>query len=86
MNNKQKKRGRPKTSTRVITKSSQAGTKEGYTRATFIIREEYLEKIKAQAYWERKEIKQVIEEILEKHLEGKKIKSIPDSGQKAYKG
>lgn len=86
MKNTKKKRGRPKISTRVITKSFQEGTKEGYTRATFILREDYLEKIKAQAYWERKEIKQVVEEILEKHLEGKRIKPIPNGGQNAYKG
>jgi hypothetical protein len=77
MKNKQKKKGRPKTSTRVITKSSQEGTKDGYTRATFIVREDYLEKIKAQAYWERKEIKRVVEEILANHLKGKKIRPRP---------
>ena len=86
MKNTKKKRGRPKISNRIITKSSQEGTKEGYTRATFIVREDHLEKIKAQAYWERKEIKQVVEEILGKHLEGKRIKPIPVSVQKAYKG
>lgn len=56
------KRGRPKTSTRVITKSSQEGTKDGYTRATFIVREDLLEKIKNFAYNNNKQIKQVIEE------------------------
>jgi hypothetical protein len=77
MEGKQKKRGRPRSSFREISKSSQEGTKEGYTRATFIMREDYLEKIKAIAYWENREIKQVLEEILGKQLEGKKVKPRP---------
>ena len=76
MERKQKKRGRPKTSMRVITKSSQEGTKEGYTRATFIMREDYLEKIKTQARREKKEIKQVLEEVLKGHFKGYKSKTI----------
>lgn len=59
------KRGRPATSTREITKSSQEGTKEGETRATFIVKEELLEKLKAVAYWDRIKIKDVIASALE---------------------
>jgi len=59
------KRGRPATSTREITKSSQEGTKEGETRATFIVKEELLEKLKAIAYWDRKLIKDVVASALE---------------------
>ena len=59
------KRGRPKTSTREITKSSQKGTKENETRATFIINEELLEKLKAIAYWDRKLIKEVVDTALQ---------------------
>ena len=59
------KRGRPATSTREITKSSQEGTKEGETRATFIVKEELLEKLKAIAYWDRKLIKEVVTSALE---------------------
>jgi len=54
------KRGRPKTQNKIITKSSQEGTKENETRATFIINEELLEKLKAIAYWDRVLIKEVI--------------------------
>jgi len=54
------KRGRPVTQTKEITKSSQEGTKENETRATFIINEELLEKLKAIAYWDRVLIKDVI--------------------------
>ena len=59
------KRGRPKTSTREITKSSQEGTKEKETRATFIVNEDLLDKLKAIAYWDRKLIKEVINTALE---------------------
>jgi hypothetical protein len=60
------KRGRPKTQTKVITKSSQEGTKENETRATFIVNEDLLEKLKAIAYWERSLIKEVVASALEK--------------------
>ena len=59
------KRGRPATSTREITKSSQEGTKEGETRATFIVKEELVDKLKAIAYWDRKLIKEVVTSALE---------------------
>ena len=59
------KRGRPKTSTRVVTKSSQEGTKENETRATFIINEELLDKLKAIAYWDRVLIKDVVNTALQ---------------------
>ena len=58
------KRGRPVTQTKEITKSSQEGTKENETRATFIINEELLEKLKAIAYWDRVLIKDVINTAL----------------------
>ena len=60
------KRGRPVTQTKEITKSSQEGTKEGETRATFIVKEGLLEKLKAIAYWERILIKEVVTSALEK--------------------
>lgn len=63
--NDKPKRGRPKTSTREITKSSQEGTKENETRATFIINEELLDKLKAIAYWDRVLIKDVINTALQ---------------------
>ena len=59
------KRGRPVTQTKEITKSSQEGTKENETRATFIINEELLDKLKAIAYWDRKLIKEVVDTALQ---------------------
>jgi hypothetical protein len=59
------KRGRPVTQTKEITKSSQEGTKENETRATFIINEELLDKLKAIAYWDRVLIKDVVNVALQ---------------------
>jgi len=59
------KRGRPVTQTKEITKSSQEGTKENETRATFIINEEILDKLKAIAYWDRVLIKDVVNTALQ---------------------
>jgi hypothetical protein len=60
-----KKVGRPVTQFKEITKSSQEGTKENETRATFIVKEDLLEKLKAVAYWDRLLIKDVINEALQ---------------------
>lgn len=67
--NDKPKRGRPKTSTKEITKSSQEGTKEKETRATFIVNEELLEKLKAIAYWDRKLIKEVVNTALQDRVD-----------------
>jgi hypothetical protein len=58
----------------LIAKSSQEGLKDGWTRATFILRKDHLEKIKALSYWKRRNIKEVLDEILEGYLKGKRIK------------
>lgn len=77
------KRGRPKTQNKIVTKSSQEGTKENETRATFIINEELLEKLKAIAYWDRVLIKEVIntslqETVLKYEKKNGDIKPIPN--------
>ena len=48
-----------------------------YIVATYLIKEELNGLLKREAYWERKKIKQVINEILEKHFKDKNIKPIP---------
>ena len=62
------KKGRPQTVFKEITKSSQEGTKENETRATFIVNEDLLEKLKAIAYWDRVLIKEVINTALEEAI------------------
>ena len=59
-----------------IISTSEKGLQEGWTRNTFILRRDYLEKIKALAYWERKKVKEVVDEALGSYLKGKKIRPI----------
>jgi hypothetical protein len=54
--------------------TSQRGLQNGWTRNTFILRKEYLEKLKALAYWERKTIKDVVDEALGSYLKSKVTK------------
>lgn len=56
---------------REITKTSQEGTKEGETRATFIVRQDLLEKVKDFAYWERLQIKEVVNTAIEQYFADK---------------
>lgn len=75
---KPKKVGRPQTQFKEITKSSQQGTKEGETRATFIVNEELLDKLKAIAYWDRELLKETINKALLEYVSKKKIKPRPE--------
>ena len=59
-----------------IAKSSQEGLQDGWTRATFILRKDHLEKVKALAYWDRKKVKEVIDEALGAYLRGRRIKTM----------
>jgi hypothetical protein len=61
-----KKPGRPRDpNKRTPEKSSQEGTKNDETRATFIVNEETLDKLKAIAYWDRTLIKEVVNTALQ---------------------
>lgn len=51
-----------------ITKTSQIGTKEKETRATFIVNEDLLEKLKSVAYWDRALIKDVVNNAFEDYI------------------
>ncbi len=65
---------------KLILNSKRAGLKQGWTRATFIVKEDKLMKLKALAYWERKEIKEIIDCAFEAFLAGKDIKPIDKGG------
>ncbi len=65
-------RGRPKTNLRQVSKTSQQGTKENETRATFIVNEKQLEELKAIAHWERVTIKEALIESFSLYLLSKK--------------
>ena len=59
-----------------IAKSSQEGLQDGWTRATFILRKDHSEKVKALAYWDRKKVKEVMDEALGAYLRGRRIKTM----------
>ncbi len=56
-----------------VQKTSEAGLQDGWTRATFIVQKEQLEKIKALAYWDRKKVKDVVGEALGEYLGNREI-------------
>ena len=56
-----------------VQSKSMEGLPQGWTRATFIIREDHLGKLKDLAYQNRKQIKEVIDEALDSYLRGKRI-------------
>ena len=61
--------GRPRTSTKIVRDTTEEGTKAGEKRATFIVREDLLEKVKAIAYWDRVKIKDVMDAAMDKHIQ-----------------
>ncbi len=71
------KRGRPVTQTKENNTGVREGTKEGELRATFIVKEKLLEKLKAIAYWDRKLIKDVIASALEETIDKYEKKNGP---------
>ncbi|MBI2353386.1 hypothetical protein HYV11_04065 [Candidatus Dependentiae bacterium] len=64
-----------------IIPAAKRGLQHHLIRATFILRQEYLEKIKSYAYWERLQIKDVFDEMCEQFFKNKKIRSIPEKKQ-----
>ena len=60
-----------KQSRKEITKTTQEGTYEGDIRATFILNEAKLEKLKALAYWERITQKDLIDQAIDMLLKSK---------------
>ncbi len=58
--------------------SLERGLQDGWTRATFVLRKDYLNKLKAVSYWDRKKIKEVIDEALGTYLKGKKVKPMKE--------
>lgn len=75
--------GRPVKRLADISKTSQEGLPENETRATFIVEEELLEKIKGIAYWDRRKIRAVHTEALRRYVQewektnGGPVKEIP---------
>jgi hypothetical protein len=60
-----------------IKTTSQEGCQEAETRATFIVSEVTLERIKALAYWNRMKIKDIVNEALRDYLNPYEAKNGP---------
>ncbi len=52
--------------------TSSKGLPEGWTRATFIVRQDLVNKVKRAAYWDRRQIKDLVTEALDAYLVDKK--------------
>lgn len=57
--------------------STNEGLPAGWTRCTFIVRTEHLEKIKALSFWSKTPMKAIFDKALDAFLAPKKIKPIP---------
>ena len=55
-----------------VNNSASKGLSAGWTRATFIVTEETLDKIKDLAYTRRESLKDIVEDALREYLQGKK--------------
>lgn len=63
-------------------RSVERGLPEGWTRATFIVRHDHLEKLRALSYWDRRPIKELLEEVFGDYFKGKKVKPLPEEVKK----
>ena len=57
--------------------ASLKGLPEGWTRATFIVKQDMNESLKALAYWERMTVKELLHDALMLYLHDKNVRSIP---------
>jgi hypothetical protein len=64
--------------------ASRAGLPDGWTRFSFIVREDYEEKVKALAFWNRQGIKETMDEIIRQYLSKKSVSSILDEATQAH--
>jgi hypothetical protein len=67
-----KQPGRPRTYSREITKTSQAGVQGGYCRATYIVKESYIKRFKEIAYINRQSVKELAEQMFSDFLQAHK--------------
>ena len=56
----------------ISTSTSSRGLPKGWTRATFILRQDLVHKVKRAAYWDRRQIKDLVTEALDAYLVDKK--------------
>lgn len=65
-----------KTSTKRSVESASAGLPDGYTRATFIIKQDHVDRLKALAYVNKTSIKDLVDQAMTKFLKDKDVATI----------
>ena len=71
----QRKSQRNKNELESFISSNIKGLPSGWTRSTFIVREDHLKKLKTLAFWGETTLKDVLDKILEAFLANKNIKT-----------
>ncbi|MBA7494316.1 hypothetical protein ES702_04891 [subsurface metagenome] len=66
----------------LIKEVKKTGIEDDFIRQTFVVKKEYVEKIKFRAYWDRTSQKEILDNILRNYFKGKNIKPIPSKIQK----
>ena len=61
---------------RRTTKTTKQGLKEGWSRASVIIRDEHLAKIDALAYRKNRQKKDILDEALNEYFQNKRVKPL----------
>ncbi len=80
------KKGRPKKEDLVRGNSAQEGLTEDFTRATFILKVDTLEKLKDYAYTERLSMKEAINKLLNSALESEEKRLTKKGIELLHKG
>lgn len=62
--------------------STRKGVTPGYERHTYVVRQDLADLVEAKAWWDRKDIKQVMEDALVQYFADLSVKPIPDSARK----
>lgn len=65
--------GKAATRAREATKTTEAGLPSGWTRATFLVRKEHVEKLKGVSFFEDRTLKELMDEALAAYLKGRKV-------------
>lgn len=62
--------------------STRKGVTPGYERHTYVVRQDLADLVEAKAWWDRKDIKQVMEDALVQYFADLSVRPIPDSARK----
>ncbi|MBA7496932.1 hypothetical protein ES702_07541 [subsurface metagenome] len=61
----------------IIKEAKKTGIEDDYIRQTYVIKREYVNKLKDKAYWDRASQKEILDGILKNYFKDKNIKPTP---------